>query len=71
MVYIRGPPSFEGEEACNGITSTISTKRVKTLPRLIFYDNNNDQLQFPHAHTLPAFSFFFLIHPHIGIAKLN
>ena len=46
-------------------------KRVKTLPRLIFYNNNNDQLQFPHAHTLPAFSFFFLIHPHIGIAKLN
>ena len=28
-------------------------------------------LQFPQAHTLPAFSFFFLIHPHIGIAKLN
>ena len=25
MVYIRGPPSFEGKEACNGITSTIST----------------------------------------------
>ena len=71
MVYIRVHPHLRAKKHATESQVPSPLKESRPYLDLFFIIIIMTNYNSPHAHTLPAFSFFFLIHPHIGIAKLN